>query len=230
MSAFQSVQVPESSLPEVLYKYLPPERIDILESMELRFSNPSQFNDTFDTQYLVPKSQGLKGKTARIQLRNRLGIFCLTERPDNHLMWVHYARNHTGFVLGFNARASFFQENNRVLRNVVYRRGPKVFSEADMNVCFYKSAHWKYEQEWRCVRSFDISESRIAGIEPNLITHVIFGSRMETWQIARIVLYATAFEMTPTQFLLSYPSRTSWTIENHSKKMSLCMNCEGNAS
>ena len=118
-------------------------------------------------------------------------------------------------------------ENNRVLRKVVYRRGPKVLSEADMNVCFYKSAHWKYEQEWRCVRSFMVSESRVAVIEPNLISHIIFGSRMETWQISRIVLYANALEMTQTQFLLSSPSRTSWTIENHPKKMSLCTNCQG---
>lgn len=229
MSLVQSTEVPVSPVPEVLYKYLPPERIDILESMELRFSSPSQFNDTFDTQYLVPRSQGLKGKAARTLLRNRLGIFCLTERRDNHLMWVHYARNHTGFVLGFNARASFFQEDNRVFRKVAYRKGPKVFSEADMNVCFYKSDQWEYEQEWRCVRSFGFSESRGVGIEPNLITHIIFGSKMEAWQIARIMQYATAYEMiATTQFLLSSPSRTSWTIENCPKKMSLCPNCEGN--
>src|SRR5712692_171646 len=163
MTSIQSLGIPQSPVPKVLYKYLPPERIDILESMELRFSRPSEFNDTFDSHYLVPKSQGSKGKAARLLLKSRLGILCLAERPDNHLMWVHYARNHTGFLLGFNAHASFFQEDNRVLRNVVYRWGPKVFSEADMNVCFYKSAHWKYEQEWRCVRSFDISESRGRG-------------------------------------------------------------------
>jgi hypothetical protein len=228
MSALQSTQASESLPPDVLYKYLPPERIDILESMELRFSSPHQFNDTFDTQYLVPKSHGLKGKAARTVLRNRLGILCLTERPDNHLMWVHYAQNHTGFVLGFDARAAFFQEHQRVLRKVIYQKKPRVFSEADMNVCFFKSDHWKYEQEWRCVHSFDISESRVAGIEPTLITHIIFGSKMEAWQIARIMLYKTALEMTRTQFLLSYPSRTSWTIENHPKKMSLCVNCQGN--
>src|SRR5258708_6058609 len=49
---------------DVLYKYLPPERIDILESMELRFSRPSEFNDTFDSQYLVPRSEGSKAIAA----------------------------------------------------------------------------------------------------------------------------------------------------------------------
>jgi hypothetical protein len=228
MNAVQSVEAPESPVPEVLYKYLPPERIDILENMELRFSRPSEFNDTFDTHYLVPKSQGSKGKAARVLLKSRLGILCLTEQPHDQLMWVHYARNHTGFVLGFNAHATFFQENNRVLRKVVYRSGPKVFSEADVNVCFYKSDKWNYEREWRCVRSFQSSEPRVVGIEPDLVTQIIFGSRMEAWQIARIMRYATALEMTRTQFLLSSPSLTSWTFENSPKRMSVCSNCDGN--
>lgn len=228
MSAVQSVEVPESPVPEVLYKYLPPERIDILENMELRFSRPSEFNDTFDTHYLVPKDQGSKGKAARLLLKNKLGIFCLTERPDNHLMWVHYARNHTGFILGFNGNASFFRENDRILRKVIYRSGPKVLPEAGMNACFYKSDQWKYEQEWRCVRYFQPSEPRVVGIESGLVTQIIFGSRMEAWQIVRIMQCATAYEMTHTRFLLSSPSRSSWTFENSPKKMSLCNNCAGN--
>lgn len=229
MSVVQSIKVPESPVPAVLYKYFPPERIDVLETMQFRFSSPSQFNDTFDTHYLVPTSQGPKARVARRWLRNQLGIFCLTEKPDNHLMWVHYARNHTGFVLGFNARAPFFQENDRVLRKVIYESGPRVFSEPDVNVCFYKSNAWTYEQEWRCVREFQPSDPRSVQIDdPGLITHIIFGSRIEGWQIARIIQCATEYDMMAhTQFLLSSPSRNSWTIENHRKKMSLCVRCDG---
>jgi hypothetical protein len=219
---------PPIETPEVLYKYLPPERIDILESMELRFTSPREFNDTFDSHYLVPKSQGSKALTDRMRLRNRLGVLCLTERPDNHLMWVHYARNHTGFVVGFDARAAFFREDNRLLDKVRYRAKPKVLSEADMNVCFYKSDVWGYEREWRCVRKFDVKEPRAVGIEPRLITQIIFGFQMEPWQIARIMLYTTAYEMTRTQYLVSAPASTSWTMESRPKKMSLCPKCEGN--
>jgi hypothetical protein len=213
--------------PRVLYKYLPPERIDILENMELRFSSPANFNDTFDSHYLVPKSMGAKAKAERIRLRNRLGILCLTERPNNHLMWVHYARNHSGFVLGFDARASFFCEDKRLLRGVTYQAKPKVLSEADIDVCFYKSNEWAYEQEWRCARSFEISESRVVGIEPSLITQIIFGSHMETWQVARVMLYATGYNMTRTEFLLSSALSTSWSFENRPKVMSMCPSCDG---
>jgi len=51
---------------------------------------------------------------------------------------------------------------------------------------------------------------------------------MEAWQIARIMLCKTAYEMNRTQFLLSVPSKKSWTFENRLKTMSFCDNCGGN--
>src|SRR5579862_2843271 len=91
-------QTDDTLTPLVLYKYLPPDRIDLLLDMEIRFSRPSDFNDAFDSHYVVTASDSKTvsdGKTARSRLKNRLGIFCLTESRDNHLMWVHYAKNHT---------------------------------------------------------------------------------------------------------------------------------------
>ena len=84
--------------PTILYKYFPPERIDVFESLQLRFSRPTEFNDTFDSHYLVPTKQGLPAIANRLKLRSRLGILCLTEDPDNHLMWVNYAAKHTGLL------------------------------------------------------------------------------------------------------------------------------------
>lgn len=215
-------------VPDVLYKYLSPERIDILENMQVRFSAPSDFNDTFDADYLVPISQGQKAKTARMLLRSRLGIFCLTEQPNDHLMWVHYAQKHTGFILGFDAKASFFSDGGRKLDKVKYRTGPQVLDEANVDVCYYKSRNWAYEKEWRCVRQFERSESRFVAIEPSLITHIIFGFKMEAWQIARVMLYATACDMiSRTRFLVSTPLRKSWTFENKRKRVSLCDTCIG---
>src|SRR5712691_1473820 len=228
MSASLSIRVPKTPIPEVLYKYYPPERIEIFETMQVRFSSPPELNDAFDSHYLVPNVQGAKGRTARRVWRSKIGILSLTERPDNHLMWVHYARNHSGFVLGFDARAAFFEENSRVLRKVVYQKGPNVLSEADIDVCFNKADDWEYEQEWRCVRLFEHSESRMIDIEPNLVAQIIFGSRMEPWQLTKIVWCATQLEMIPrVRFLRSLPSKTSWTMENQPQALSLCPHCDG---
>jgi len=39
------IAVPHKVRPSTFYKYCPPERIDILENLEVRFSSPSDFND-----------------------------------------------------------------------------------------------------------------------------------------------------------------------------------------
>src|SRR5262245_61303190 len=127
-----------SQVPDTLYKYFPPDRIDVLENLELRFSRPSEFNDRFDSHFLVSGSQGLGGVSARVKLQSRIGVLCLTEKANNHLMWVNYAHNHAGFVLGFDAHAAFFSNDERTLSKVKYRERPKVVTEASVDACFYK--------------------------------------------------------------------------------------------
>jgi hypothetical protein len=227
MSAVKRGEDEPVSTPETLYKYFPPERIDALENLELRFSKPSEFNDTFDSHYLVPKDGGSKAKLDRIRLRGQLGVFCLTERPDNHLMWVHYARNHTGFILGFDTSAPFFTNDGRILEKVRYRDTPKVVRAAGLDACLFKSKAWQHEEEWRCVGLFKPSEPRSVGIEPKSITQIIFGSQMAAWQVARVMLFATAYDMRATQFALSVPSRKNWTIQIQPKFISLCEHCGG---
>ncbi|MGH9680054.1 MAG: DUF2971 domain-containing protein [Candidatus Acidiferrales bacterium] len=225
----KSRQQLNASVPTVLYKYLPPERIDILEGMQIRFSRPSEFNDIFDSHFLVKKAKGKQAIGDRFKLKMRLGIFCLAESPDNHLMWVNYARNHTGFVLGFDANAPFFCEEGRTLRKVEYRDKPRVVQEVDMDACFCKAKTWEHEEEWRCVRLFERPESRETGIEPGLIKEVIFGAKMEGWQIARIMYAAKVFEIThTTKFLLCKPSDPSWSIDIRPKNVSVCDKCDGN--
>jgi hypothetical protein len=48
----------DAEVPQTLYKYLPPDRIDVLETLRFRFSAPTEFNDTFDTRYLVKRKAG----------------------------------------------------------------------------------------------------------------------------------------------------------------------------
>jgi hypothetical protein len=212
--------------PATLYKYCAPERIDILENLAIRFSRPSEFNDHFDSHCLVPKDQGAKAKAARFRLKSRLGIFCMTERADDHLMWVNYARNHTGFVIGFDARSAFFAEDNRVLRKVDYKETPPVLQDANVDACFVKSTVWTGEAEWRCVRVFESAESRIVDVAAPLITHVIFGFRMEDWRIARIAQYIEVYEN--ASFFRSTPSRSGFLFENQPKQLKACEHCHGN--
>ena len=214
--------------PETLYKYLPPERIDVFENLELRFSRPGEFNDAFDTHYLVPKSQGTKGTAARLKLLHRVGVLCLTTNATNHLMWVNYARNLRGFVVGFDASSPFFTDDGRTLGIVRYRPRPAVLQDPDLNACFYKSTVWSHEDEWRCVRKFERSESRDVAFPPEMVTEIIFGARMEAWQIARVLLCVQkGYALPHVRFMVSALSKKDWAIENVLKTLNVCDRCGG---
>ena len=74
----------------------------------MRFSPPGEFNDTFDTEYSA-RAPDPKERVRRLKFRSSRGILCLTETADDPSMWVHYAHNHTGFVVGFDGNAGFVQ-------------------------------------------------------------------------------------------------------------------------
>jgi hypothetical protein len=141
-------------------------------------------------------------------------------------MWVNYARDHTGFVLGFNAHAPFFEEDGRTLRQVVYQQDPPLFASPDENGCFYKSPDWKYEKEWRCVRSFTETESRLVEIDPTLITEIIFGSLMEAGNVSKIVYVADVLKMNAA-FSISSPASERWKFINKPTRVATCKHCSG---
>jgi len=185
--------------PRVLYKYFPPERVDVIQNGRLRFTQPVVFNDPFESSpaflELAPKQmmdrasrieaarigmpeeerkrffdsvysptgsarKGPQAGAAILEVLGRgVGTLSLTEKPDNLLMWAHYAKSHEGFVIGFKTADPFLSRpgaranaaNN--LRKVRYskRRGKLKFltSLGLEEMYFTKSLEWEYEQEWR---------------------------------------------------------------------------------
>lgn len=114
---------------------------------------------------------------------DQTGVFCLTKRPDNILMWSYYAAGHTGFCLEFK-----FDDSSDLFRNarqVTYStRHPKINFVSDNHteqieaVFFTKACDWIYEKEWRI-----IDNEQGVGIYPydeRLLTGVIFGCQMST--------------------------------------------------
>ncbi len=94
----------------------------------------------------------------------RMGILCLTESPDDLLMWAHYAAAHTGFVIEFDPKHAFFNQRRsahdeiRHLRRVVYspeRPMLTLMTAKDLSALLTKSSHWEYEKEWRMMVDLD---------------------------------------------------------------------------
>jgi len=119
-----------------LYKYFTFDRLDVLRSGLIRFTQPHLFNDPFELATTMGSVYGcgspdkpLAGAPGqldqifsmmfdemfRVTAQGIRGYFCeqigvlsLAERSDNLLMWAHYGDEHRGFVLELDADHPFF--------------------------------------------------------------------------------------------------------------------------
>jgi hypothetical protein len=134
------------------------------------------------------------------------GVICLSENPDNLLLWGHYTDSYKGFVAEF---ACFWDHTTFVPRARGTSFGPALqvqyepkrpvisrdFSNAARCVCS-KTEEWSYEREWRVVRLLATSEGGktadgrcYAQFPPSSLRRIILGhqmTEMDNSEIARI--------------------------------------------
>ena len=220
-------------LPDVLFKYYSPARIQTIEDGAMRFTPPTDFNDTFDSDYLI-STTAPKARVARGRYRSNLGIFCLTRNPNNHLMWVHYAAQNTGFVVGFNTSAPVFSVGDSLLDEIDYTDDPLLVvprtSDPPLKIALTKSTDWSYEQEWRCVRTFQTEESRDVYFNPDAINEIILGSRMADHDVSRLLRYANVSKVHGGHEVVvsdSKPMRKTRRFEREPSDRMLCSECDG---
>ncbi len=122
----------------IVYKYLRPDRIDVLEKCLIRFTQPAALNDPFETlpdftayresiresitkkrlpeHKKVPDQFGVNDSMIAdaalanwgVAFSRDFGILSLSRCRDQILMWSHYADWHRGFVIGFDSEDPFF--------------------------------------------------------------------------------------------------------------------------
>jgi hypothetical protein len=110
----------------------------------------------------------------------RFGLYCLTEVPDDILMWSHYADSHKGICLQFRANEvpTLFWEAFKV----TYQEDYPIVNIMDMgnweqffNALATKSKHWEYEKERRIIKTEDEGGPGVYTFSPKLLTGVILG-------------------------------------------------------
>jgi hypothetical protein len=109
----------------ILYKYISPEgALKVLEENSIAFSIASEFNDPFETQVAYPFQasnpieglfEGIRSWGKRYIWTENSGVLSLTRNPTNSLMWSHYASEHRGLVIGFNADTAGFCDESKCL-------------------------------------------------------------------------------------------------------------------
>jgi DUF2971 family protein len=215
--------------PTHLYKYVPPARLDILVHARVRFTPPAALNDPFEMRPTLERAvyasdvdeHGLHTEQAfgrhmeeafardrrkAEEIRGRIGVLSLAADPLNLLMWSHYADEHKGFVLEFDARHPFFHQRRAKddpfhhVRRVRYQRerpGTQIEAFLDPAVLLTKSLEWKYEREWRMLVDFSKfpfavadeatgPQVRLVTLPTDCVTGIILGARMPD-DIRRVV-------------------------------------------
>ena len=107
---------------------------------------------------------------------DQLGVFCLTEKRDDILMWAHYAGSHSGVCLEFKASAGPFSQVERVNYRDEYPDVDILLDAPNLHVdaiFFTKAIFWKYEQEWRIIDRE--GGHGIKRLNNDLLTGVILG-------------------------------------------------------
>lgn len=127
---------------------------------------------------------------------NKLGIVCLSEKPDDILMWSHYGCNHKGFSLQFDGE---ILANSFYCCRVRYRKEYPTFhefvrsnlDEIARTFLFTKSNHWKYEKEVRLMVNAETPDgkalSRIIKYPSHSLTGIIFGCQTSDPDKQRII-------------------------------------------
>lgn len=127
------------------------------------------------------------GKTLEEE-SNKLGIVCLSQKPDDILMWSHYSDKHRGFCLKFDKKII---EKKFYCRDVKYCPIYPTFTEyiaqsrnKKLHETFLltKSIHWKYEEEYRLINDPssrpDIPGERQYKYPEEALVGIIWGCQM----------------------------------------------------
>jgi hypothetical protein len=115
----------------------------------------------------------------------KTGVYCLSEKNDDILMWSHYTDGHKGLCLIFDASQedTIFWEATKVIYqeeypivNVMDIGRPEEFRKAVLT----KSSHWRYEQEWRILRFEREGGPGWHIFAPELLKGVILGALIQS--------------------------------------------------
>lgn len=88
-----------------------------------------------------------------IEQKRRLGILSLSKEPRSLLMWSHYADGGRGIAIGINVKNNIHKvKYTKDAVILAENHDPEVFSRY---VLTHKYCAWKYEKEWRVIKSLE---------------------------------------------------------------------------
>lgn len=123
---------------------------------------------------------------------NGCGVLCLSEDPDDILMWSHYSAGHTGVCFEFeHLNEPFFGRCQKVNYSDKMPQVSALRSPAQEQIEAFiltKPIDWEYEKEWRAIE-FE-KGSGLYEFDSRLLTGLIFGARISLDHRRRLLEWA----------------------------------------
>ncbi len=199
-------------LPKEIYRYFTVDGAKwFLSNHSLKLTDPTKFNDPFETKIDYEKSLITTGFRKPweyyeksidldvLHLDNQLfetlssyRVVCFSQSDSDILMWAYYGEGHSGICFEFEPQKdlNFFSGMRKInykenLENIKSYRGELFFDD----VIWSKAKCWEHEHEWRVVKeqkdwSVFKEENGILlwPINPQAIISVIFGCKMTDYR------------------------------------------------
>ena len=160
----------------------------------------------------------------RQMLLGHLKLLCLAGEWNSHLMWGHYAADHRGYAIIYDAEIvkavgdlPDFEASAPVAYATTvpdlrwFQASP---SEMVEPLVFTKSDDWSYEKEFRLILSGECNPApHFVCIDPTLVLGVILGSRSPERLIQRALDFQSARPDFLVQGIRSNPS--TYSLERH---------------
>ena len=134
-------------------------------------------DQNYDAKFIEKLNQQM-----RESIGKSFGIYSLTTKRNNFLMWSHYANSHRGICMGFNTKI-LFDQTRPIFTPVTYQEDLPNRSIFDDNETDFvkqllatKSTVWEYEEEYRLIK---LQGARKEVLIPlNGVVEIIFGCKI----------------------------------------------------
>lgn len=126
-------------------------------------------------------------------LNEDVGVYCVSTKHDDILMWSHYADYHRGICLEFDGEAQLMAHAHRVLYS--QKRVP-IYAYSDdkdasmTKALLTKSVHWEYEKEWRLI-NYQSGPGTVK-FRPENLTGIVIGALASEDTVALIKQWVKA--------------------------------------
>lgn len=216
--------------PQILYKYRSlndagrEHTLRTISHREIWFSSLKEFNDPFEarvsvsmdgteedwrSEFQCPRPD--QGTLSRLlpnlqdgvrEDAEKLGMFCLSNRDDDILMWSHYSSNHRGVCLGFRTTGDSILRDAQPVEYsdeyplIDYFRMTK--EQRARKMLLTKAGPWQYEQEWRVLRTE--GEPGLEVYPAGMLVRIVLGCEIRPTDRDEIIALASGVTEPPSLY------------------------------